>query len=285
MHGVATTGASRALDIEIQPVQPTIGAEVGAIDLRQPLSDPARDAIRAALVENKVLFFRDQHLSREQHIEFASRFGVLYSHPHANWSTPEPPGSPRGIGTYESRERDLNVGDGWDAFHTDTSWRLEPTAAAVLRAVTVPAAGGDTIWVDAARAYDTLPGEAKELLAGQHVTHDYRASLHAAGLDYPIVAHPLVRIQAETGRRVLWVNFTQHPWIVGADRARSVELLTIVHDQYRKPENQVRFAWPAGAVVLYDNLTTAHYSVHDYGDQPRLLERVLIADQPQYSHL
>ena len=113
--------------------------------------------------------------------------------------------------------------EGWDPYHSDTSWRLVPTWGAVLRAVNLPDVGGDTIWVDAGLAYDRLPGDVKERLEGLHVTHDYRDALASGGQDYPIVAHPIVRTHRETGRKILFVNFTEHPWIVGLDRAESRE--------------------------------------------------------------
>ena len=98
------------------------------------------------------------------------------------------------------------------------------------------------------------------------------------------MAHPIVRTHRETGRKILFVNFTEHPWIVGLDRAESRELLSIVHDQYRKPELQVRFSSRPGSIAFWDNRRTIreHCAVRNFGDFPRLLERSLIADEPQY---
>ncbi|WP_235490052.1 TauD/TfdA family dioxygenase, partial [Frankia sp. AvcI1] len=175
--------------------------------------------------------------------------------------------------------------DIWDPYHTDTSWRLVPTWGAVLRAVQLPEVGGDTIWVDAALAYQGLSDEVKERLDGRHVTHDFRAALHASGHDYPVVAHPVIRIHRETGEKIAWVNFTQRPTIIGLDRAESKELLTAVIDQYRKPENQVRFTWRPGSVAFWDNRAAVHYAVRNYGSAPRLLERILIADEPLHADL
>jgi taurine dioxygenase len=155
----------------------------------------------------------------------------------------------------------------------------------VLRAVNLPDVGGDTIWVDAGLAYERLPADVQERLEGLHVTHDYRDALVNSGLDYPIVAHPIVRTHRETGKKILFVNFTEHPWIVGLDQQESRELLSIVHDQYRKPELQVRFSWRPGSLAFWDNRAAVHYAVRNYGDFPRLLERILIADEPQYADL
>jgi alpha-ketoglutarate-dependent sulfate ester dioxygenase len=276
--------------LTIRPLQPTIGAEISGIDLARPLSDAERDQIKAAILTYKVVFFRDQHLDQDQHAAFARRFGPLYTHPSTSKAYADKVPAIHKISATEAKERYRKLlakqeAEGWDPYHSDTSWRLVPTWGAVLRAVNLPDVGGDTIWVDAGLAYDRLPEDVKERLEGLHVTHDYRDALASAGQDYPIVAHPIVRTHRETGRKILFVNFTEHPWIVGLDRAESRELLSIVHDQYRKPELQVRFSWQPGSIAFWDNRAAVHYAVRNYGDFPRLLERILIADEPQYAEL
>jgi alpha-ketoglutarate-dependent sulfate ester dioxygenase len=280
---------ARNATLVIRPLQPTIGAEISGVDLREPLSDAQRDQVKAAILQYKVVFFRDQFIDQEQHAAFARRFGPLYTHPSTTKSNAVKSPAIHDISAPEERKYQQLLArqqaEGWDAYHSDTSWRLVPTWGAVLRAVTLPDTGGDTVWVDAGLAYDRLPDDVKERLDGLHVTHDYRDALTGAGHDYPIVAHPVVRVHRETGRKILFVNFTEHPWIVGLDRAESRELLSLVHDQYRKPEFQVRFSWRPGSVAFWDNRAAVHYAVRNYGDFPRLLERVLIADDPQYADL
>ena len=219
----------------IRPLQPTIGAELHGIDLRHPLDDAARDAIRAAVLKYKVVFFRDQKLNADEHSAFASRFGPLYIHPSSKRD--QHIAALHRIAGEPARPAALK-----DAYHTDTSWRLVPTWGAVLRAVNLPEVGGDTIWIDAAAAYEGLSSEVKERLNGLHVTHDFRDALLEAGLDYPIVAHPIVRVHRETGQKILWVNFSQKPFIIGLDRTESCELLEIILRQYKQPEYQVRFS-------------------------------------------
>jgi alpha-ketoglutarate-dependent sulfate ester dioxygenase len=281
--------ASASGTITVRPLQPTIGAEIGGVDLSRPLSTAARDEIKAAVVQYKVVFFRDQDVDRDQQAAFARRFGPLYVHPSVNKPDADQVPAAHQIAAADARKyADLfaqQQAEGWDPYHSDTSWRLVPTWGAVLRAVTLPEVGGDTIWVDAGLAYEGLPAEAKERLEGLHVTHDYRSALLRSGHDYPIVAHPIVRTHRETGKKILWVNFSQHPWIVGLDGQESRELLSIVHDQYRKPEYQVRFTWRPGSIAFWDNRAAVHYAVRNYGDFPRLLERVLIADEAHYADL
>jgi alpha-ketoglutarate-dependent taurine dioxygenase len=271
-------------ELQIRPLQPTIGAEISGVDLREPLPASVRDSIRTAVLKHKVVFFRDQHLTQAQHDAFARQFGPLYTHPSSKSVEQRPV-----IHQILPHEVKPQIADPAlpfrDGYHTDTSWRLVPAWGAVLRAVNLPPVGGDTIWVDAGLAYRELPDDLKQRLDGLHVTHDYRSSLRKAGHDYPIVAHPVVRTHRETGEKILWVNFSQSPFLVGLDRAESHALLTRVLDQYRRPEYQVRFAWSPGALAFWDNRGAVHYAVRNYGDFPRVMERVLIADEPLYADL
>lgn len=281
-----STAAARIIDsIEIHPLQPTIGAEITGVDLSRPITATQRDTLRGALLQYKVLFFRDQQIDNEQHAAFARQFGPLYTHP----STSRDPKiasihkiSAVDSAKYEKLQRNVQPGD---AYHSDTSWRLVPTFGAVLRAIDLPPVGGDTIWVDANLAYDGLSDDLKARLDGLHVTHDFRAALVASGHDYPIVAHPVVRTHRETGEKILWVNFSQNPQILGVELSESRVLLDEVLRQYKRPEFQVRFSWRPGSVAFWDNRATVHYAVRNYGDYPRVLERILIVDEPLYADL
>jgi taurine dioxygenase len=275
--------------IAVRPLQPTIGAEIEGVDLRNPLPPGVRDAIKDALLRYKVVFFRDQAISRAQQADFARQFGPLYEHPSTNRPDGDTlPAIHHIVPIDQLKPEDLTVRDGdhvRDGYHTDTSWRLVPAWGAVLRPVNLPEAGGDKIWVDANLAYEGLPDAVKQRLEGLHVTHDYRKALLRAGHDYPIVAHKVVRVHRETGQKILWVNYTQKPQILGLDRAENLELLTIILDQYRRPEYRVRFSWRPGSLAFWDNRAAVHYAVRNYGDFPRLLERVLIADERLYADL
>ncbi|MFI9507099.1 TauD/TfdA dioxygenase family protein [Nocardia sp. NPDC052566] len=293
----ATMTRAEELGMTVTLWQPTIGAEISGIDLRRDIDDEVRDAVKELLLQYKVLFFRDQDIDHRQQARFAARFGNLYIHPISRSDHPETPAVHRvALDDYvipaEYRDRAHRVdGDpaatkptsgssrpSWDGYHTDTSWRLIPAWGAVLRAVTLPPVGGDTIWVDANLAYESLEQPMKDRLKRAYVAHDFRFALNAAGFMYPLVAHPVVRTHRETGRKILWVNYSHNPSIIGRDRAESNEILNRISDAYRKPEYQVRFSWRPNSVAFWDNRSTVHYGVTNYGDQPRLLERVLIDD-------
>ena len=267
-------------------LQPTIGAEVSGIDLSAPITPLQREAIRAAVLRYKVIFFRDQVLTDAQQAAFAGQFGPLYTHPttrHNAGLTPIHAIAAEDL--KHAGDRYLDHLDKGDAYHTDTSWRLVPTWGAVLRDVKLPEVGGDTIWVDAHLAWKSLPEALQQRLEGLHVTHNFLGALKAVGHEYPIVAHPLVRSHRETGEKILWVNFSQQPQILGVELAESRDLLAQVLQQYKRPELQVRFSWRPNSVAFWDNRAAVHYAVRNYGDFPRQLHRVLIADEPLWSDL
>lgn len=267
-------------------LQPTIGAEVSGIDLSAPITPLQREAIRAAVLRYKVIFFRDQVLTDAQQAAFAGQFGPLYTHPttrHNAGLTPIHAIAAEDL--KHAGDRYLDHLDKGDAYHTDTSWRLVPTWGAVLRDVKLPEVGGDTIWVDAHLAWKSLPEALQQRLEGLHVTHNFLGALKAVGHEYPIVAHPLVRRHRETGEKILWVNFSQQPQILGVELAESRDLLAQVLQQYKRPELQVRFSWRPNSVAFWDNRAAVHYAVRNYGDFPRQLHRVLIADEPLWSDL
>jgi taurine dioxygenase len=287
-----TMSAKLAPDLEAQPevqldirrVQPQIGAEIHGVDISRPLDAATRDAIRAAVIRHKVVFFRDQHLDNASQTAFAAQFGTPYTHPTPNRD--KNIATIHKIAAEDFKKVELrDYAKRGDVYHSDTSWRLDPKWGAVLRAVTLPEVGGDTVWVDAHQAYEGLSEELKARLEGLYVTHDFRRSLGPLGIDYPIVAHRVVQTHPETGEKILWVNSTLNPQILGLELAESRALVDELIDQYKRPEYQVRFAWRPGSVAFWDNRGSLHYAVRNYGDFPRVMERVLIGDEPRYAHI
>ena len=255
--------------LSVELLNPTIGAEIGGIDLTVPLSDDRRTELRALLLKYKVLFFRDQELTRDQHLAFAAEFGPLYAHPTGGVEGHRviQPIASATFKEYGIRE---------NHWHTDTSWRIDPSFGAVLRAVHIPDVGGDTIWADAGAIYRGLPDDLKVKIDDLYVIHDYQDALRKAGTKYPLVAHPIVRTHPETGEDLLWVNFSLKPRIVDLDRAESDALIARLYDEVKRPEYHARFRWKKNSVAFWDNRAAVHYAVRDYGDFPRVMERVLI---------
>ncbi|WP_419816167.1 TauD/TfdA dioxygenase family protein [Glacieibacterium sp.] len=261
-----TTGTG----LEVRPYGPTIGAEIGGIDLGQPLDKATREELYALLLKHKVLFFRDQAIDRDQQLAFARNFGELYAHPSGGLQ------SHRIIQPIASEDfkKYADRGNHW---HTDTSWRLNPSLGAVLRAVDIPETGGDTIWADGGAILRGLPDDLRAAIDDAYVIHDFQDALAKAGEIYPLVAHPLIRTHPETGEDILWVNFSLKPRIVDLAPEDSKALLARVYDEIKKPEYHARFRWAKNSVAFWDNRAGVHYAVRDYGDYPRVMERVLIA--------
>ena len=272
----------------ISPLAPTIGAEIGGIDLRDVDDDLFAD-IRRALLEWKVLFFRDQPLERTSQAALARRFGELETHPffkHLKDMPDQPEDEPEVI-RFAKGAAAVAYENMW---HTDVTWRAEPAMGAVLRAIEIPPVGGDTLWADMAAAFDALPDGIREQIESMQAEHDWMPSFGqlldpdlAAKLRpiFPPVLHPVVRRHPETGRKTLFVNRNFTTRLVGLDEGPSDELLDSLYRQSDFPEFQCRFRWSAGAVAIWDNRATQHYANSDYYPQVRVMERVSIAgDRP-----
>ncbi len=275
-------------EITLTPMSPTIGAVIGGVDLRRDLSDETVDAIRAALLAWKVVFFRDQDITTEQHLAFARRFGELEVHPFA----PQKPGHPEVLAiTHDADSPGFE-----NIWHSDVTWRAQPSLGSVLRLVEGPTIGGDTVFADMYAAFDGLPQPVRDRVEGEVARHDFpnfRARMRRKGatqdeLDqfdrvYANPHHPVIRTHPETGRRAIYVNaaFTQE--IVGMDPTTSAELLQILYRQASVPEYQVRFGWEPNSIAFWDNRSCQHYAVSDYWPNVRRVERVtIIGDTPYY---
>jgi len=287
--------SSLTSSIKVEPLTCSIGAELSNVNLGAASRDPGLVAeIRALLLKHRVLFFRDQDITRAEHVAFARHFGELEDHPVIG-SDPENPGLVR---IYKTPE---NPGDRYEnAWHTDATWRDKPPFGCVLRCVECPPVGGDTMWVNMAEAYARLPAHIKEQIAGLRARHSIEATFGAAmpiekrhGLKamFPDAEHPVVRTHPETGEKVLFVNaFTTHfTNFHTADNVRfgqdyapgGAQLLSYLISQATIPEYQVRFRWRPNSVAFWDNRATQHYAVMDYPPCHRKMERAgIIGDTP-----
>jgi len=265
----------------VLPLTPTIGAEIADIDLREPLTDELFAELNRALLEWKVIFFRDQRLDAAQHRAFARRWGELEIHPFL------PQGAFPEIVRFEKGADNRGYENIW---HSDVTWRVAPSLGSVLHCLETPSCGGDTLFADMAGAYDTLPEPIRQRIDGLIAVHDY-ATTFGAGMtaeqlaktreEYPQVEHPVVRTHPETGRKTLYVNeiFTLHVKGLAADE--SEELMQLLFRQARTPELQCRFRWTQGALAFWDNRSTQHYAASDYYPQRRVMERAtIIGDRP-----
>ena len=274
-------------EFTVEPMTPTIGAVIQGVDMRERPSGSLLAALRAALLEWKVIFFRDQPITTEQHLDFARAFGELEVHPFA----PHKPDFPEVLAITHNRDSKGRE----NAWHSDVTWREKPSLGSILRAIEIPPVGGDTLFADMYAAYDNLSDEVKEKVEGAIAVHDFahfRVMLQKRGASaeeiedfnkkYPMVEHPVIRTHPETGRKGIYVNvgFTQH--IVDMDKPESDALLAHLYAQAAIPEVQCRFRWEKDSVAFWDNRSCQHYAVSDYWPAVRRVERVtIVGDRPQ----
>lgn len=263
----------------VRRLQPSIGAEIGGIDLSRPLSEEVCAHLNSALAEHKVLFFRDQALSHDQYVAFGRCFGEVVPRPGARDArTAE-------IGDIAS---DGKLKGGTDIWHSDDSYTEAPLAGSLLRACLLPSLGGDTLFASATAAYESLPDAIKDRIDGLHAVHDAEIGYAKAPRElvndqtlkhiaaaYPPRSHPLVCLHPKTGKKLVYANEAFTTRIVGIEPDESAELLRRIFDQFRRPEHQVRFRWRVNSIAVFDNLAVQHYAVADY-DEPRRLEKILL---------
>jgi len=288
---IRATAAAKNYTPKAEPLTCAIGAEVTNMHLGVAARDPGLMAeISSLLLQYKVLFFRDQDITRAEHVAFARHFGELEDHPVAG-SDPDHPGLVR---IYKSPDKPNDRYE--NAWHTDATWREKPPFGCVLRCVECPPVGGDTMWANMALAYERLPEHIKTQIAGLRARHSIEATFGAAmpiekrlalKAQFPDAEHPVVRTHPETGEKILFVNgFTTHftnfhiaaNVRYGQDFAPgAAQLLQYLIAQVQIPEYQVRFRWRSNSVAFWDNRSTQHYAVMDYAPCHRKMERAGIS--------
>ena len=282
--GQAKTGA--AAPFQVRRLGASLGAEILGVDLKAPMDDEAFAAFEAALVEHKVLAVRDQFLTTEQHVAFSRRFGELEVHPM------RPQGQFPEILVLDNHKDNPVLST--DVWHSDTTFRKNPTKYTILRCEIMPEFGGDTLWANMEAAHDGLSDTFRTMISGLRAVHDFqnfrvlfknteedRIKLHRMEDMFPNPSHPVVRTHPVTGRQSIYVNPQFTLRIEGLDAAESRAILDVLFAQARVPEYQFRIRWTPGTIVFWDNRSTQHYAANDYYPQRRRMERTaVVGDVP-----
>ena len=267
----------------VTPLSPVIGAEIGNVDLSQPLDEAAFVAIREAFEAHQVIFFRDQDISIERHKELGERFGELVAHPN----DPGLEGHPEVMIIHADASSKRVAGETW---HSDVSCDEEPPMGSILRLFTIPETGGDTLFASMYAAYEALSEPMKDFLQGLTAIHDgapYYRRVNAllgrqdGGRDYPRAEHPLVRTHPVTGRKAIFVNELFTTGLVGLSQAEADAILGFLFRHVQRGDFQCRFRWRKNSMAFWDNRCTQHLAIWDYFPETRSGYRVTIkGDRP-----
>lgn len=268
--------------MEIRKVTPVIGAEIHGIDLSQPLGNHAFQEIHDALMDNLVIFFRDQTMTHEQQKALGRRFGELHIHPAA----PSVDGHPEIMKIHADANSKFVNGESW---HSDVSCDAEPPMGSILYMRTLPDIGGDTLFANMYAAFDALSAPMRKMLSGLTAIHDgehlYRGRYDTddRGRKYPRADHPVIRTHPVTGRQALFVNSFFTTRIIGLSKSESDALLAFLFRHIETPEFSCRFRWAKDSVAFWDNRAAQHHALWDYFPQTRSGTRVTITgDRPLY---
>ncbi|MCZ4316199.1 TauD/TfdA family dioxygenase [Comamonadaceae bacterium G21597-S1] len=283
--------------IDVQPLTPTIGAEISGVDLNGERSEDVYEEIRQALWKHHVVLLRKQALTPEAYLRLGSVFGTMHGHEMIQ----HVPNFPQ-IQLLDHRGYERPETDRW---HADVTFRKRPTLVNILRLVEVPAQGGDTMWMNAAAAFEALDEPVRNMLLQMngehdiiwsHLTFNFHEYLikhavaagktpptvneliaHEAKIHTPVV-HPAVIRHPITGRHTLYVNSVFTKCLAGIHPDISQRLLAMLSEWVKKPEFGVRFKWEPDSIAIWDNAATQHYAVFDYAPHYRAGHRLTCGD-------
>ena len=285
-----------AADLSVKSLSPALGAEITGVDLRHPLSRSVVDEILALWREHIVLVFRDQDLTMEQQLEFASNYGELGARKQAPEGLRE-----RTEGIYQTNENILLVtnvkvdgqpvgafGDADMWFHIDSGYAERPYKYTILHALELPSKGGNTLFSNTYQAYDALPEELKKKLSGRKALHIHeymrteKVDISKDISGSPHHYHPVFITHPETGKKALFVDRLMTRLIEGFDEAESERILNQLFDLMESPEFLYEHVWRLGDVVMWDNRVAVHGRTWFPKGENRLLRRCTIEGEPPY---
>ena len=268
----------------VKIMQPEIGGEIIAgVDLSKKLSPEAGQDIKDALLRHGVIFFRNQKMEYEQHVELALFFGDIIK----DGPFPERPEVVPVKGDGGAKDQSAN------RWHSDACYQSSPPSVSILRSIKVPRLGGDTCFSSAVAAYDGLSEEMKQRIEPLRYTTDILHATRRSALSsperyaqmrlkYPPCDHPVVRVHPDTGAKTLFVNEAYSMGIVGMTEQEGDDLIRQLSDEFRKPEYQVRWKWTPDAIAMWDNRAVQHYAVANQKSD-RYLERLTVEGTPTLS--
>ena len=276
--------------MEVKLLSGALGAEISDIDLKDS-SKENYEVINNLLLEHKAIFFRNQNITEEEHISLAQNWGPLETHAYVKGLDKYP----KIVRIIKTKEEKNQWGENW---HTDVSYNVKPTKAVILKSLKIPPVGGDTCFSNMELAWETLDEEIKKKIKDKKAIH---SSLGAAffidsykgmqghekrNYDEYSNEHPVVRTHPETGKKILYVNWTYTKKIIGLEKEESDEILKKIFEHQARLDLTCRFNWTENAVAMWDNRSVLHYAIADFYPgrglgHERIMDRIAIeGDQP-----
>ncbi len=270
-------------NILINPTSGSMGVEIHNVDLSKELSDSLFSEIRETFIEHGLIFFRDQELTPDDHLSFAKRWGEI----NINRFFAKVEGYDQIAEVKKDPDQKINIGGAW---HTDHSYDQIPAMGSILLAKETPKIGGDTLFANMYRAYETLSNGMKKTLETMKACHSSRhvfgahtgyAEASNQRISNPELAtqdaiHPVIITHPESKRKALYVNpeFTVNfeGWTV----EESKPLLDYLAEHTTQQENTTRFQWKPGSIAFWDNRCTWHFALNDYPGETRLMHRITV---------
>jgi len=274
--------------MQVKLLSGALGAEISGVNL-QDTSDKNFEVINNLLLEHKVIFFRNQNITEEEQLKLASHFGPIERHAYV-----------KGLDQYPEIVRIIkkpNEKNQWgENWHSDVSYNLKPTKAVILKSIKIPPVGGDTMFANMELAWETLEEKIKDKIKDKKAVHsslgrafftdEYEAMESNGNHKEYTNEHPIVRTHPETGKKILFVNWTYTKKIIGLEKKESDEILEKIFEHQARLDLTCRFRWTENAVAIWDNRSVQHYAISDFFPgrglgYERIMDRIAIeGDRP-----
>ena len=274
--------------MQVKLLSGALGAEITGVSLKDA-SEKNFEVINNLLLEHKVIFFRNQNISPEEQLALAAYFGPIERHAYV-----------KGLDQYPEIVRIIkkpNEKNQWgENWHSDVSYNLKPTKAVILKSIKIPPVGGDTMFANMELAWETLDEKIKDKIKGKKALHsslgaeffvdNYEGMEGNGNHDEYSNEHPIVRTHPDTGKKILFVNWTYTKNIVGMDKKESDEILSKIFKHQARLDLTCRFQWTENAVAIWDNRSVLHYAITDFFPgrglgHERVMDRIAIeGDRP-----
>tara|TARA_B110000196_G_scaffold305722_1_gene303604 strand:- start:145 stop:972 length:828 start_codon:yes stop_codon:yes gene_type:complete len=274
--------------MDVKLLSGALGAEVSGINLKDS-SEKNFKVINNLLLEHKVIFFRNQKITPEEQLALAKHFGPLETHAYVKGRDKYP----KIVRIIKDPNEKNQWGENW---HSDVSYNVKPTKAVILRSIKIPPVGGDTMFSNMELAWETLDENIKEKIKGKKAIHsslgaaffvnDYKSMEGNGNIDEYSSTHPIVRAHPETGKKILFVNWTYTKKIVDMDKKESDETLKKIFEHQARLDLTCRFRWTENAIAIWDNRSVLHYAIADFFPgrglgHERIMDRIAIeGDRP-----